>query len=389
MALLMIFVDHIPDNPLFYLTLRGFALADGAEVFVLVSGYVAGTVYGRTLERSGLHAMAARVGWRAWRIYLTHLVLYAVYALTTVWAARHFNAAAYAYAQGFSIHAGAADFFCRGDHSVLSVLVLYCQPDMTILLPLYVLLLLWLPLILLAIRWHPMLALVPSAAMWTVVQVTSLNLPSATFEIGWLFNPFAWQFLFVIGACLGFASLGTQAWRFWPAPGWPSRWRTPLLLGAAGIAITCAVIQVYWSLGGNPDIADSWLPEGLQWRLVNKQQFGAARLLSILALAALVAVAIRPDASWLSSAPGSAIVRCGQHSLELFALGILLAQWSEIVLEFVSDYWLVLVALNILGVMAHLLAARLLDWGQHRARAGLRRVGLGRPAPVRGSGLQR
>jgi uncharacterized membrane protein len=42
MALLMIFVDHIPGNVLSLVTLHNFGFSDAAEVFVLLAGIDAG-----------------------------------------------------------------------------------------------------------------------------------------------------------------------------------------------------------------------------------------------------------------------------------------------------------------------------------------------------------
>ena len=39
LALWFIFIDHIPDNILAWLTLRNYGYSDSTEVFVFVSGY--------------------------------------------------------------------------------------------------------------------------------------------------------------------------------------------------------------------------------------------------------------------------------------------------------------------------------------------------------------
>src|SRR5829696_9010181 len=47
LALWWIFIDHVPENLLRYTTLQRFAIADAAEVFVLLAGYAAGLVYSK------------------------------------------------------------------------------------------------------------------------------------------------------------------------------------------------------------------------------------------------------------------------------------------------------------------------------------------------------
>src|SRR5262252_5676808 len=50
LSLFFIFIDHIPNNVLSYVTLHSIAFSDAAEVFIFISGYAAATVYGRALH---------------------------------------------------------------------------------------------------------------------------------------------------------------------------------------------------------------------------------------------------------------------------------------------------------------------------------------------------
>jgi hypothetical protein len=52
-SLLFIFVDHIPDNTISYLTLANFVFNDAAEIFVFISGYTAAVVFGGMAARTG------------------------------------------------------------------------------------------------------------------------------------------------------------------------------------------------------------------------------------------------------------------------------------------------------------------------------------------------
>src|SRR5580704_14279789 len=53
MALLMIFVDHIPGNLLSSATLQNFGFSDAAEVFVFLAGMSSMLAYGKAFERDG------------------------------------------------------------------------------------------------------------------------------------------------------------------------------------------------------------------------------------------------------------------------------------------------------------------------------------------------
>jgi hypothetical protein len=54
-ALFSIVIDHVAWNSLLArFTLQALGFFDAAEVFILISGYTAGMVYGRAIERQGL-----------------------------------------------------------------------------------------------------------------------------------------------------------------------------------------------------------------------------------------------------------------------------------------------------------------------------------------------
>jgi hypothetical protein len=66
-ALLTIFVDHVPGNLLGYLTFRNFGFSDAAELFVVLAGFSSMMAYGGAFERDG--SIWSRWGFwlRPWR----------------------------------------------------------------------------------------------------------------------------------------------------------------------------------------------------------------------------------------------------------------------------------------------------------------------------------
>src|ERR1700740_176107 len=72
LALLFIFIDHIPNNFLSNVTLHTVAFCDAAEVFVFISGYAAALAYGRLLDQ-GLAVAAAHIYHRVWQLYVAHI----------------------------------------------------------------------------------------------------------------------------------------------------------------------------------------------------------------------------------------------------------------------------------------------------------------------------
>jgi len=53
LALVFIFIDHVPDNKLARITLGSWNFSDAAEVFVFISGYTAALVFGGMARRLG------------------------------------------------------------------------------------------------------------------------------------------------------------------------------------------------------------------------------------------------------------------------------------------------------------------------------------------------
>jgi len=115
-ALLMIFVDHIPGNTLGSVTLRNFGFSDAAEVFVLLAGMSAVLAFGRVFEREGARSGLRRIVLRLVRIYLFQIgLLLTTLAIVLMWTTYHqlqptlvapiLNAPVSGIARGFTLQA--------------------------------------------------------------------------------------------------------------------------------------------------------------------------------------------------------------------------------------------------------------------------------------------
>ena len=78
LALIFIFWDHIPHNPLAELTVRNFGFSDAAEIFVFLAGYAAVLAYGKIAQRDGFLIATVKILRRAWVLYVVHIFLLAV-----------------------------------------------------------------------------------------------------------------------------------------------------------------------------------------------------------------------------------------------------------------------------------------------------------------------
>ena len=73
-----IFINHIRNNILIWITTENYGFSDAADLFIFISGFTASFVYARImLERSTLIA-GTRIFRRAWQIYVAQLLLFCV-----------------------------------------------------------------------------------------------------------------------------------------------------------------------------------------------------------------------------------------------------------------------------------------------------------------------
>src|ERR1700740_2307216 len=56
-----IFLDHIPDNVVNWITTRNYGFSDAADLFVFISGYTASLVYARMMIERGFIVGARRL----------------------------------------------------------------------------------------------------------------------------------------------------------------------------------------------------------------------------------------------------------------------------------------------------------------------------------------
>ena len=75
-----IFLNHIPDNAVNWITTRNYGFSDGADLFVFISGYTAAIVYGRMMADHGFLIAATRLAKRVWQLYVAHVMLLVIYA---------------------------------------------------------------------------------------------------------------------------------------------------------------------------------------------------------------------------------------------------------------------------------------------------------------------
>jgi hypothetical protein len=349
LALLFIFIDHIPDNVLSYVTLHSVAFSDAAEVFVFISGYAAAMVYGKALQRQGCMAAAGRIYRRVWQLYAAHILTFVVLAAGVCYATLSLHD------QNYTEDFGIDNFVDEPRVAIIKLLLLQYQPQFLDILPMYMIFLSVLPLLLLLLRsWLP-LPLVISGVLYVLTLRFGWQPHSYPDDDGWFFNPLAWQFLFVIGATAGYAPYSRQALPL------NSAW-----LGKLALAITIAIgiVSVSWTIHSAYEAFPALLQRELSPLVEDKADLAPLRLISFLALAIASAHIVRRDSRLLRGPIAQWIIRCGQHSLQIFCLGILLSVFGYIVLTSVSADVPMQLAIDLGGILLMVAVAGLIAWSK-------------------------
>ncbi len=347
LSLFFIFVDHIPDNFLGNFTLRSIAFSDAAEVFIFISGYTAALVYGRSLHQRGAFFASAQVYRRVWQLYVAHIFLFVIFTAEVSYAMLAANNPMY------SEETRVGDFLEQPHIAVIKALLLQFQPAFLDILPLYIALLGVFPLVLVALRRGPYWALLPSAALYAATLHHGWAVPAYPGDNVWFFNPLAWQFLFVIGASAGYARISGR----WPFPRGVWLSRAAVALSAALILINVSWL-VHWIYEPFPAI----LAKQLLSYTIDKTNLAPARLINFLALALATVYFVRPESRFLRWRIAAPVILCGQHSLYVFCLGIVLAVLGHFVLAEVADTLPMQLLVNVVGIAAMIGTAALLAW---------------------------
>ena len=305
---LVIFMSHAAGTWIgVWLIPSPWGLSDSSEQFVFLSGFTLGSVFARKAARDGMFDATADMLRRTWRLYRTHLLVFALYGLAVVIAGATLL-------PGEAERTGFARVLMRPLASLPGVLGTWVQPDFMGILPLFIWCMVLLPgFAALEARRGNAALLLPLgvyAAAWALISAR----PGLGWEDGIGFNPFAWQLIFLGGAWLGRrALLHGRALPF--GAGW-APWVT---LGAVAVLAAGLWVRLGWhGFVGGP-VAPAW-----EW-LTDKKDLAPARLLHAAAQAWLVAALIPREAGWMRLSPFRWIAAIGRNSLQVFCVGLFLS----------------------------------------------------------------
>jgi hypothetical protein len=343
LALLFIFLNHIPNNAVSWLSNRNYGFSDATETFVFISGYSVLLAYGAAMQNQGFVIGTARIWRRVWQIYTAHVFLFIIFIAQIAWLATRYNL-------DLAEEMNIGPLFEEPHILMLQALLLKFRPVNMDVLPMYIALMGAFPPVMWLMQRRPHLVLAASFALWAVVQFTHWNLPSYP-DGRWFFNPLAWQFLFVLGAWC--AMHRQQApWQRLPTKAITA---AAVLYVIFSAAIVLSWLRPEWS-SRVPDVIERLLYP------IDKTEMDTWRLLHFLALAWLVVLLIKPNAGFLRWRASRLLILCGQHSLHVFCAGIFLSFAGHFVLSEIAPGLVAQFAVSTAGMALMVGLAALMTW---------------------------
>ena len=344
-----IFLNHMPENSVNWITNRNYGFSDAADLFVFISGYTASLVYARIMLNHGFITGATRLFKRVWQLYVAHIVLFVLYLVSVGILAllssnseivHEFNVA------GLVNHP--LEILSRG-------MILQFKPLNLDVLPLYIVLMAAFPPVLWLMLRKPDLVMLSSLALYIAARLFGWNLPAYPAGV-WYFNPFAWQLLFVFGA--------------WCALGGVADARAEILKSTALIYLAGAylLLGLVMTLAGRfPDFGNE-LP---RWPFDtfnpnDKTNLAPYRFLHFVAAAFLVTRILPKDWTGLKSKVFAPAIKCGQQSLPVFCVGVFLSFIGHFALTLSSGSIMTQVLIALIGVLIMIAVAYYVSWSKQQ-----------------------
>jgi hypothetical protein len=346
MANWFIFVDHIPNNMVNWITLRNFGFSGAVDVFIFISGYTAAAVYAKIMLERGVVVGATRVLRRAWQLYAAWVVLFAVYVVAIGDVATRYAAPDIIYE--FNI-AGLVEEPVR---TVAHGLLLQSRALNLDALQLYVMLMACFPVVLWAMLRKPGLTMLGSLTLYFAARHFDWNLSSFP-DGSWYFNPLCWQLLFVLGAWCALG--GTKLCQ--------TKSQIPVYLG-----IVYLVFALVMTMAGRFPEFGKTLPAWLFDAFIpnDKTNLAPYRLLHFVVVAFLVTRFMPSDWHGLKWPLLRPIILCGQQSLAVFCVGVFLSFAGHFVLVTSSGSLTEQVFVSVSGIAIMILVASYISWSKRQ-----------------------
>ncbi len=341
LALVTIFINHIPGIYFDRFTHRNWSFSDSADLFVFLAGWALRLSVGRPEDPTPIKRILYRVGGRIVTLYAAQVTIVTI-------AIGMLAAAAVLLENPLVLewHNAAAVFYDPVKAHIGLMLLTY-QLGYFDILPLYVVLMMMAPLIVIVHRMAPSFLFPLSFGVYLVVLTFRISLPAWPGEDQWFFNPLAWQFVFVLGFLMA---------RERGVGGFVRRNIWPIRILALPVLLLFLLGKLYPSLLPDP----TSVPEPKLLFLFFKTYATPPRLIQFLALM-LVVSALFPYILRLVPVVVEFFAKLGRNSLHVFCVASVLSLAGQIVrLVYKGDIFVDTIIV-LVGVMVMALTAWLVE----------------------------
>ena len=342
-AMLIIFIAHVPNNLWANFIPARYGWSDAAEMFVFCSGYAAAIAFGGTFLRAGFHHGVVRVLFRIWQLYSSHiLIFFLILALCAV-------GTEIIGGKNYIVRLNLQYFINHTPEALVGLVTLGYVPNYFDILPMYMAALLLIPVAMLLAQVHPWLPLAASVALYAGNWIFDGGFPAhpSKPELEWFFNPLGWQIVFYTGFSLS---------RGWIKAPPINAGLIILALGFVLISIPFAHWPTWTRIPAYQAIHEVLGPYAA------KTDYGLLRYIHFLCLAYLAIVFVKGREHLLEARWAKPILKVGQQALPVFLLNMWLAQVAGMVLDLTGRSVAAVSLINIVGLGCVVGFAYLVSW---------------------------
>ncbi len=332
LCLIIIFIAHIWDNAWADWIPARFGFSDATEIFVFCSGMASAIAFGGSYRVHGFLIGSARVAFRCWQVYWSHIGVLLVSAALML-SVDAWLGTGRIYFDGLEL---APLLDATAPQAIVGLLTLRWVPHYFDILPMYLVVLCMLPIVMALSRYGKVHVAAFVGLTWLAASFGMLTLPAEPWSSReWFFDPFAWQLVFFTG----FAFM--SGWL--PAPAVDPR--------AVRVAVAIVVLSIpfAWApLTENVTILQD--ARAALAPLIDKTRFGILRYIHFLALAYLAFVAAGEAGRNLKGPVVELLRQLGQQSLAIFMSGLVLSFLASTALNLLGrNIWSVPMV-NLVGI---------------------------------------
>lgn len=347
----LIFLGHIPDSMLAWFTTRNYGFSDGADLFVLISGYTATFVFGKIMVERGFVIGATRLLRRVWQLYVAHLLLFLLYLTAVHYLSHRFDS------PHLMDQFNVALLMNFPVETLTHSLVLMFKPLNLDVLPLYIVLMAAFPVVLWCmLRWRNAIMIL-SIGLYLAARHYGWNLASYPAGV-WYFNPFTWQLIFVLGAWLALGGAAASH---------------RILHSRPLFALSCAFVlfALIITLAERIPELRPFVLEGVAEYFIpnDKTNLAPYRVVHLVSLVFIVVSLIPMDWPGLKWPIFKPLIRCGQQSLPVFCVGLFLSFIAHFVLYFGSEGLLAQLLVGAAGLWIMTIIAYYRTWSKEVDKA--------------------